>query len=399
MATPRIDPAARDMNRLLERIPAHVREFECYVPSRPDPVLMRQYGVSHLYRLNNNENALGPPPLAGEVMAALKAGRAAQYPSGDSYDLRQALAARFGKSPERFLVGNGSTEIIAAVIKSFCEPGDSIVTADQTFAVYEWVGRFSGLETRLAPLRDRALDPAAMLEAVTERTKIVFLCNSNNPTGSWWERETLEAFLGRLPGDVVVVLDEAYREFVDDPRFPDGMEVMERHPNVLVFRTFSKMYGLAGLRVGYLCGAQGLVDVARRCHIVYSVNVAGQAAAEAALADDTGHIAATRAMVSQVRDFLHGEFDTLGLERISGAGNFVMVRTPVSDTLMYRRLMQQGVMVRTMTNFRFPNWIRISLAGGEAMEAFARAFRSALDQECPACSRAQIWTGANTRLP
>lgn len=156
MATPRIDPAAWNMNRLLERIPAHVREFECYVPSRPDPVLMRQYGVSHLYRLNNNENALGPPPLAGEVLAALKAGRAAQYPSGDSYDLRQALAARFGKSPGRFLVGNGSTEIIAAVIKSFCEPGDSIVTADQTFAVYEWVGRFSGLETRLALRRQSA---------------------------------------------------------------------------------------------------------------------------------------------------------------------------------------------------------------------------------------------------
>ncbi len=381
MATPRTDPAAWSMNTLLERIPAHVREFECYVPSRPDSVLMRQYGVSHLYRLNNNENALGPPPLAREALAVLKAGRAAQYPSGDSYNLRQVLAARFGKSAERFLVGNGSTEIISAVIKSFCERGDAIVTAEQTFAVYEWVARFSGLETRLVPLLDRALDPAAMLAAVDGRTKIVFLCNPNNPTGAWWERETLEAFLAQLPGDVVVVLDEAYREFVDDPRFPDGMEVMERHPNVLVFRTFSKMYGLAGLRVGYLCGAQELVDVARRCHIVYSVNIAGQAAAEAALADDAGHIAATRAMVAQARDFLRGEFDALGLEHIGGAGNFIMVRTPVSDTLMYRRLMQQGVMVRTMTAFRFPNWIRISLAQGEAMEAFARAFRTSLDRK------------------
>lgn len=380
MATPRTDPAAWSMNRLLDRIPAYVRAFECYVPSRPDPVLMRQYGVSHLYRLNNNENALGPSPLAREALAALESGRTAQYPSGDSYNLRLALAARFGKSPEQFLVGNGSTEIIAAVIKSFCALGDAIVTADQTFAVYEWVGRFSGLEVRLTPLRDHALDPGAILAAVNGRTKIVFLCNPNNPTGAWWDRETLDAFLESLPADVVVVIDEAYREFVDDPRFPDGMEVMERHPNVLVFRSFSKMYGLAGLRVGYLCGGQELVDVVRRCHIVYSVNVAGQVAAEAALADAAGQIAATRAMVAEARDFLRGEFDALGMEHISGAGNFIMVRTPVPDTLMYRRLMQQGVMVRTMTNFRFPNWIRISLAKGEAMEAFARAFRSTLDR-------------------
>lgn len=367
------------MKNLLDRIPAYVRAFECYVPSRPDPVLMRQYGVSHLYRLNNNENALGPPPLAREALAALESGRTAQYPSGDSYSLRLALAARFNKSPEQFLVGNGSTEIIAAAIKSLCERGDAIVTADQTFAVYEWVGRFSGLDVILVPLRDHALDPAALRAAVTERTKIVFLCNPNNPTGAWWDRETLEAFLESLPGDVAVVIDEAYREFVEDPRFPDGMEVMERHPNVLVFRTFSKMYGLAGLRVGYLCGAQELVDMVRRCHVVYSTNVMGQVAAEAALADDAGHIAATRALVAEAKDFLRGVFDSLGMEHIGGAGNFIMVRIPVSDTLMYRQLMRHGVMVRTMTNFRFPNWIRISLAKGEAMEAFARAFRSSLE--------------------
>ena len=380
MATPHTDPATWSTSRLLDRIPAYVRAFECYVPSRPDPVLMRQYGLSHLYRLNNNENALGPPPLAQEALAALESGRTAQYPSGDSYNLRQALAARFGKSPEQFLVGNGSTEIIAAVIKSFCGPGDALVTADQTFAVYEWVGRFSGLETRLVPLRDHALDPGAILEAVNERTKIVFLCNPNNPTGSWWNRDTLEAFLESLPADVVVVLDEAYREFTEDSRFPDGMEVMERHPNVLVFRTFSKMYGLAGLRVGYLCGGQELVDVVRRCHIVYSVNVAGQMAAEAALADDAGHIAATRAMVAGARDFLRDAFDSLGLEHVGGIGNFIMVRTAIPDTLLYRQLMRQGVMVRTMTAFRFPNWIRISLAQDEAMEAFVRAFRAVLDQ-------------------
>jgi len=371
--------SSSNMRPLLDRVPAYVREFESYTPSRPDAVLMRQYGVSHLYRLNNNENALGPPPLAQEALAAFAPVQAAIYPSGDAYFLRQALATRFGKEPERFLIGNGSCEVISAVIKAFCQPGDAIVTADKTFAVYEWVGAFSGITTRLVPLRDYAIDPEAMLAAVTETTKIVFVCNPNNPTGSWWTRAALSRFLDQLAGRALVVLDEAYGEFVDDPDFPNGMEVMEDHPNVLVFRTFSKMYGLAGLRVGYLCGSREAVDIVRRTHIVYSVNSLGQTAATAALADDAGHIAATRRMVAEAGAGLRDLFDALGLEYVSGAGNFIMARVPVSDTLLYRRLMREGVMVRTMTGFRFPNWIRVTLAREEAMGAFARALRKVLE--------------------
>lgn len=177
----------------------------------------------------------------------------------------------------------------------------------------------------------------------------------------------------------MVVLDEAYREFVDDPDFPDGMEIMEKHENVLVFRTFSKMYGLAGLRVGYLCGSLEATDVIRRTHIAYSVNALGQIAAAAALADDAEHVAATRRMVADAKAFLLPEVEKLGLEYICGQGNFLMLRTPVSDTLLYRRLMRRGIMVRTMTGFRFPNWIRVSLAREEAMQAFATALRQALD--------------------
>ncbi len=367
------------MTRLVDRVPAYVRTFERHVPSRPDPVLMRQYGVSHLYRLNNNENALGPPPLAREAIAAFVPERAAIYPSGDAYDLRQALALRFSKSPEQFLVGNGSCEVISSVIRAFCAPGDAIATADKTFAVYEWVARFSCIETRLVPLARQAFDPAGLLAAVTDNTKIVFVCNPNNPTGTWWNRAVLERFLAALDDRALVVLDEAYREYIDDPDYPDGMEIMERHGNVLVFRTFSKMYGLAGFRVGYLCGPLEAVEFVRRTHIAYSVNSLGQIAAAAALADDAGHIEGTRRMVAGARDYLHGLFEAMGLEYVSGAGNFIMVRTSVSDTLLYRRLMREGVMVRTMTGFRYPNWIRVSLAREQAMEAFAKAFRKVLD--------------------
>lgn len=366
------------MSRLIDRVPAYVRTFESYTPSLPDAVLARQYGVPRFHRLNNNENALGPPSGAREALAAFPPPQAAVYPQGDCHFLRQALAARFGKAPEQFLVGNGSTEVISAVIKAFCEPGDSIVTADKTFAVYEWVGTFSGITTRLVPLRDRAIAPGDMLAAVTADTKIVFVCNPNNPTGTWWSGKALEDFLARLDGRAVVVLDEAYAEFVEEPGFADGMALLERHPNLLVFRTFSKMYGLAALRVGYLCGGREAVDIVRRTHIVYSVNTPGQLAAAAAIEDDAGHVAATRRMVAAAGEYLRDRLDAMGLEYVSGAGNFLMVRTPVSDTLLYRRLMRQGIMVRTMTGFRFPNWIRVTLAGEEAMEAFARALPRAL---------------------
>ncbi len=367
------------MSSLLDRVPDYVRSFERYIPSRPDPVLMRQFGVTKLFRLNNNENALGPPPLAQEAIASFPPKRGAIYPNGDAYDLRQALAARFGKSPDQFLVGNGSCEVISSVIRAFCGHGDAIVTADKTFAVYEWVAKFSGIEVRLVPLVNQAFSPTAMLAALTERTKVLFVCNPNNPTGSWWNRATLERFLAALDGRAVVVLDEAYREFLDDPDFSDGMEVMERYDNVLVFRTFSKMYGLAGFRIGYLCGSLEAVDIIRRTHIAYSVNILGQIAATAALADDAGHIVATRRMVAGAKGSLRDLFDSLGLEHVGGAGNFIMVRTPISDTLLYRRLMREGVMVRTMTGFRYPNWIRVSLAQEPAMKAFAKALPKALE--------------------
>ncbi len=365
---------------IAELVPPHIRAFEAYVPSRPDPELMRVYKVDRLHRLNNTENALGPPPAAQRIIAEFEPPRSAVYPSGDCYFLRVALGERFGKDPERFLVGNGSCEVIASVIKAFCETGDNIVTADKTFAVYEWVAEFSGFQARLIPLKDWGFDPEAMLAAMDSRTKILFVCNPNNPTGTWWDREVMERFLAGVAGRAIVVLDEAYREYVDDERFPDGMELMERHTNVVVFRTFSKMYALAGLRVGYLCGQKEVVDYIRRTHIVYSVNGLGQPAAMAALADDREHILATRRMVARARELLLPAFEELGLPFVSGAGNFVMVQAPASDSLVYRLLMRQGVMVRTMTGFRFPNWIRVSLVQEPVMRDFLAAFRGVIGE-------------------
>ncbi len=358
-------------------VPDYVKKFEAYIPSKPDPELMKLYGCKRLFRLNNNENPFGPPAAAQEVLHRFPPPRAAVYPSGDSYYLREKLASRFGRAPDDFLVGNGANEVIAFAIKAFCQEGDNIITADKTFAVYEWVAEFSGFEARLAPLKDFRFDDEAMLSLVNERTKIIFVCNPNNPTGTYWDEATLRGFLDRIAGRQIVVVDEAYCEFVEKSDYPNGMELLREYPNLVVFRTFSKMYGLAGLRIGYLAGNREVVDVIRRTCVVYSVNGVAQEAALAAM-DDDEHVRRTRTLMREDKAFLTGELSRLGLETQVGEGSYLMIKLPMSDTLAYRKLMTRGVMIRSMTGFRYPNWIRVSMGAPEAMEAFAAALREIL---------------------
>jgi len=359
-------------------VPAYVREFEPYVPSKPDAELKMLYGCPRLYRLNNNENALGPPPAAQAIIRGFHPPRGALYPSGDSYYLRHEIAARYDMHPDQLIVGNGANEVIAFVIKAFCAPGDNIITADRTFAVYEWVATFSGITAKLIPLKDEGFDAEEMLRAIDGRTKILFLCNPNNPTGAYWDKDRLTSFLENVAGRQIVVVDEAYCEFVEAADYPDGMKMIAEFPNLVVFRTFSKMYGLGGLRIGYLAGSPEVVAMIRRTCVVYSVNSIAQEAALAALRDDTGHIERTRAMVRASRAYLKEELGKMNLPVIAGEGNFLIVKLPGSDTLAYRRLMAEGVMIRPMTSFRSPNHIRVTLAQPEAMEAFIAALKKTL---------------------
>lgn len=348
-------------------VPDYIRRFEAYIPSKPDDELKKLYGCADLVRLNNNENPLGPPARARDVIRRFPPPRASVYPSGDVFYLRQRLADNFGLHPDQFIVGNGANEVIGFVIKAFCREGDNIITADRTFAVYEWVAEFSGFEARLVSLADYGFDDRGMLRRIDDRTKILFLCNPNNPTGTYWSEERLRRFLDEIGGRRIVVVDEAYAEFVEKEDFPDGISMISEYPNLVVFRTFSKMYALAGLRIGYLAGSPEVVEIIRRTCVVYSVNVLAQEAAIAAV-DDSEHILRTRELVNRGKAFLRKELDLLGLTHVSGEGNFMMIRLPISDTLAYRKLMTQGVMVRTMTGFRFPDWIRVTIHPMEAME-------------------------------
>lgn len=358
-------------------VPEYIKRFEPYIPSKPDPELMKVYGCHHLYRLNNNENPLGPPAAAQEILSRFKPPKAAIYPSGDSYYLRHKLALKHGLDPDQFLVGNGANEVITFVIKAFCQEGDNIITADKTFAVYEWVAEFSGFEARLVPLRDFGFDDKAMLDRIDERTKILFVCNPNNPTGTYWSESTLRRLLEDVAGRLIVVVDEAYFEFVEKEDYPDGIKLLGEYPNLVVFRTFSKMYGLAGLRVGYLVGHLEVVNMIRRTCVVYSVNTLAQEAAVVAL-DDEDHLQRTRRLIRSEKVYLQQQMDQLNLQTQMGEGCFMMIKLPMSDTLAYRRLMTHGIMIRSMTGFRYPNWIRVSIGTHEAMEAFVTALKKIL---------------------
>ena len=359
-------------------VPDHVRRFSAYIPSKPDDVLCRLYGCDHLHRLNNNENPLGPPLKAQKIIDSWPSKESAVYPSGDSYHLRRRLGERLGIDPDCFIVGNGANEVIAFAVKAFCQEGDNIVTADRTFAVYEWIALFSGYEARVTALKDHTFDADAMLDSIDDRTKILFLCNPNNPTGTYWNEDKLRWFLDQVNGRCIVVVDEAYGEFVEADDFPETVSMLDEYPNLVVFRTFSKMYGLAGLRIGYLFGNQKVVDEIRRTCVVYSVNGLAQITALAALEDDASHIEATKSLCREAKGYLKEEFSNLGLKYIIGEGNFAVVGLPISDTLAYRKLMRKGVMVRSMTGFRFPNHIRVTLSTIPVMEDFVRSLHAIL---------------------
>lgn len=359
-------------------VPDYIKRFQAYIPSKPDEELIKLYKCSRLFRLNNNENPLGPSPAAQEAIRRFPAPMASVYPSGDAYHLRHKLAERFNMHPDQFLVGNGANEVISFVIKAFCREGDNIITADKTFAVYEWVAEFSGFEARLVPLKEFGFDDEGMLDKIDGRTKILFVCNPNNPTGTYWKEEQLRNFLERTGGKQIVVVDEAYAEFVEAPDYPDGMALIREYPNLVVFRTFSKMFALAGLRIGYLAGNRQVVDVIRRTCVVYSVNGPAQVAALATLEDSDEHIVRTRELVGRGKAFLKRELENMGLSYVLGEGNFMMIRLPMSDSLAYRKLMTHGVMVRSMTGFRFPNWIRVTISHEEAMKAFVASLSEVL---------------------
>lgn len=369
------------MNRFERLAAPGVRKLQPYQPGKPIEELEREFGVEDVVKLASNENPLGPSPLA---LAALQARAAdlARYPDGNGFELKQALSAHLDVGMEQITLGNGSNDVLELVARAFVTPDDEVLFSEHAFAVYPIVTQAIGARAVAAKARDWGHDLDAMAASVTGRTRLVFVANPNNPTGTWVDARALERFVAGLPEHVVVVVDEAYFEFAADPEapvagYPDTVRWLSRYPNLVVTRTFSKAYGLAGLRVGYAVSHPAVADLLNRVRQPFNANSAALAAATAALGD-AEHLTRGLRLNREEMARLTGAFERMGLDWIPSVGNFVAVDVGRPGGEVYEALLRAGVIVRPVGAYGMPNHLRVSVGLPEENERFIRALERVL---------------------
>jgi histidinol-phosphate aminotransferase len=358
-------------------VPPYVASLLPYVPGKPIEEVEREYGVSDVAKLASNENALGPSPRA--LAAAREAcAKVHLYPDGSAFYLRSALAAKLGVPVDRIVVGNGSNELLELVVRTFVADGEEVLTAAQSFVVYRLASQAHGRTCVEAPLRDHRYDLAAIAERLGPRTKVVFLANPDNPNGTYFTAAELDRFLAAVPPHVLVVLDEAYVEFVSARDFPDGLAVAAKRPNVLVCRTFSKIHGLAGLRLGYMVATPELANYLDRVRAPFNVNLVAQAAGAAALAD-AEHVARSRALAETERPFLVDGLRGVGAAPVASQTNFVLADFPGRPAAaLFEALLREGVVVRPMHGYGYAHGQRITIGLRRENEKLLAALRKVL---------------------
>ena len=357
----------------IEHVPEYIRTLVPYAPGKPIEEVEREYGITNSVKLASNENPLGPAPKALQAIRA-KLAQLHLYPDGDCFYLKERLAKKLGVAPDQLIFGNGSNEIIELAARTFMRPGDEAVMARQAFVVYKLLVQALGGVAKQVPLRDFTHDLEAILRAVSPKTRMVFLANPNNPTGTIYRREAWERFLDRLPEEVLIIADEAYFEYVRDPGYPDSLRYHDRGKTILTLRTFSKLYGLAALRVGYGIAAKEVIDLMHRVRQPFNVNAVAQWAALAAL-DDSEHVGKSLQANRQGMEFLNAEFDKLGLAYVPSHGNFILVQVGNGNEV-YQRLLTEGVIVRPVgAAYEFPEHVRVTVGTMDENRRFIEALR------------------------
>jgi len=357
--------------------PAYVRNLAPYVPGKPVGDLAREFGLAErdIVKLASNENPRGPS--AAVRAAILRAvDELCRYPDGNGFALKAALSERHGVAPDRIVLGNGSNDILELVTQAFLRPGDQAVYSRHAFAVYPLAVQARGATGIEVPARDFGHDLPAMRAAVTPATRVLFVANPNNPTGTWIAPEVLEAFIASIPEDVLVVLDAAYDEYLEPAQQARSAAWTGTYPNLIVSRTFSKAYGLAALRVGYGIMNAEVAGMLNRVRQPFNVNALAQAAAVAALAD-TEYVDASRALNRSGMRELEDGAKALGLEFIPSHGNFVLLRVGDAERV-FRRLLEQGVIVRPVANYGLPEWLRVTIGLPDENRRFLAALAGAL---------------------
>jgi histidinol-phosphate aminotransferase len=351
------------------RAPEYVKAIAPYVGGRPIEEVARELDLdpATIIKLASNENPRGASPKVQAAIAATLADLT-RYPDGNGFALKTALASRLRLAPEQIVLGNGSNDVLELVTQAFLRPGDDAVYSQYAFIVYPLASQARGARGIEVPAKDHGHDPDAMLAAITPNTRVVFIANPNNPTGTWLAGDVVERFIAAVPHDVIVVLDEAYNEFLDPSERADSSAWISQFPNLVVSHTFSKAHGLAALRVGYGVMDAAIADLLNRVRQPFNVNSLAQAAALAAL-DDTQYVEDSRVLNREGRQQLEAGLQALGLRYLPSRGNFVLFEA--GDAMaVYQALLRQGVIVRPVANYGLPAWLRVTVGTRPENERF-----------------------------
>ena len=353
------------MTSIWDRANRQLRDLAVYEPGKPIEETAHEIGAhpGEIIKLASNENALGASPKAVTAMrAAIES--AQLYPESSGVYLREAIARRLGLGSENIILGNGSNEIIELIGHGFLDRGDEVIVPEYAFIAYKLIAQLFDARTIETPTANFQPDLQAMLSAITPKTKIIFIANPNNPTGFLIEQEKIDNFLARVPDEVITVVDEAYFEFLDDP--PNTLRHVSNGQNVVILRTFSKIHGLASLRVGYGIASRSLIEVLQKTRQPFNVNGIGQIGAIAAL-EDSEHVLQSKRIVDAGRAFLEEQFSAMKLKYIPSAGNFVFVNVGDGPTV-FKKMLARKIIVRPLRGYNLPEWIRITVGTMEQNE-------------------------------
>jgi len=344
-----------------------IQSLTPYVPGKPIDELQRELGLERVIKLASNENPLGPSPKAVAALAGAP-DTLHRYPDGGGFRLRQAIAERWKVTREHIILGNGSDEILGLLARTFLAPGDEAVMADHTFVIYKMEVTAAHGKAVLVPLANWTHDLEAMAQAITPRTRLLFLCNPNNPTGTMVSAEAVHRLMARVPEEVIVVLDEAYIEYVRDPQFPDALAYVKDGRRAIVLRTFSKIYGLAGLRIGYGVTTPEINGFLNRVRPPFNANSMAQRAALAALEDDD-HVAKSRAVNAAGMEQIGNGLRALGLAPIPSQANFIYFDVKRDGRNVFDALLREGVIVRHIEG----SMVRVTIGQSDENTAFLHA--------------------------
>ena len=336
-----------------------ITELSPYQPGKPIEELERELGIVDIIKLASNENPLGPSRVVIESITGQLA-ELARYPDGSAYQLKNKLQAKLGIDPAMVTLGNGSNDVLELVARVFLGPGLESIVSEHSFVVYPLVTKSLGAELIVIPAIDFGQDLNATRAAISDRTRVIFIANPNNPTGTWVDKRSLLSFLDAVPEEVLVVLDEAYAEYVAEPDYPNGLELVDDYSNLIVTRTFSKAYGLAGLRMGYSVSHPDIADLMNRVRQPFNVNAMSLAAALVAL-DDEAYLKESVRVNNEGMKMLTNACDQLGLGYIPSVGNFLTIDFGCDAMPIYDGLLQEGIIVRPIGVYGLPNHLRVTV--------------------------------------